>query len=134
MKRKLQSHTTSTRREKGRKWLDCKVCGIDGGMVGMDISAFTCARCVAQQTAPPEARPVVTEKRPRGWHFMDRYVSPSGKIYHRGVEVNESISSDSGNVERNAKPAKAGKSGPSNGSKRKRTRGFAPRTPKRKRR
>src|SRR5690242_7383583 len=91
--------------QKGSRWLDCKVCGVNGEYCKYDIKAVICAQCVAQQAAPPETPKYLRhdetdEKRPRGWHLMKEYVSPSGKIYHKGREVNgESSSVDSTNVE-----------------------------------
>lgn len=77
----------------GLRWLDCKECGNDGAYCAYDVKAVTCALCVAKQAAPPEPPKSLQnkpdEKRPRGWQFMKEYISPSGKVYHKGKEVDE---------------------------------------------
>ncbi len=78
----------------GIRWLDCKECGVDGAYCTMDVKAVTCSLCVSKQAAPPETPKHLQvktddEKRPRGWQFMNEYISPSGKTYHKGKEVND---------------------------------------------
>jgi len=69
------------------KILECKECSryVE---VGADIGAVTCAICVQKMVGPPDnyvKKKDVEEKRPRGWQFMKQYVSPSGKVYNRGI-------------------------------------------------
>jgi hypothetical protein len=71
------------------QWLDCKICGIDGQYVAGDIKAVTCGRCTVGLTDPPAEKVKPLEKRPRGWHLMKTYISPSGEVFHRGVSTNE---------------------------------------------
>jgi hypothetical protein len=71
--------------------MECKLCLSNGVMVSKDVKSVICGRCTAQQVDPPEVKPPKTDddKRPKGWHLKKEYISPSGKIYHRGREVNE---------------------------------------------
>lgn len=97
-KKIISANTLDMYTKANLKWLDCKECGISGGYVSQNVKAYTCSSCVSDQVSPPEEKAKPEEKRPRGWHFMDEYISPSGKIYHKGVEINESISSNTRNV------------------------------------
>ncbi len=57
--------------------------------VGPDVKSVICSTCVAEMAAPPENlyKNIPDEKRPRGWHRMAEYTSPSGKRYNYGKEV-----------------------------------------------
>lgn len=76
-----------------RKSLYCKECQSFVDDIAFDIDAVICSRCVQKIVAPPEnyKSNAPEEKRPRGWQFKTRYVSPSGKIYHKGREVDEAF-------------------------------------------
>jgi hypothetical protein len=73
------------------KILNCKMCGTEVENCGSNVRDVTCWRCVVKMIDPPAPKPVVKpeEKRPRGWQFMNRYVSPNGTVYHKGKEVDE---------------------------------------------
>ena len=73
------------------KALFCKMCGLIVENCGIEASAITCADCVQAMILPPEGyhKQKPEEKRPRGWQFMSKYVSPSGKIYEKGRLIDE---------------------------------------------
>ena len=75
------------------KILECKQC-FDEVTVPADVESVICDFCVQLMCAPPES--IVRnrenknkEKRPRGWQFKKKYVSPSGKIYSFGKEISK---------------------------------------------
>ena len=85
------------------KSLEC-ACGAIVENVSFDAGTVECWRCVAKQVAPPHnyvsAEKRNEEKKPRGWHFMEEYISPSGKVYHKGRLVDEHSASDGKGVSR----------------------------------
>lgn len=95
------------------KSLECE-CGAIVENVSYDAKSVECWKCVAKQVAPPHnyvsEKDSKKEKKPRGWHFMDEYISPSGKVYHKGELVNESGKSNdagaSGTVSRSTATSK----------------------------
>lgn len=93
------------KRKRGPKSLECE-CGAIVENVSHDAGAVTCWRCVSRQVAPPHNYVSVEkrneEKKPRGWHFMEEYISPSGKVYHKGRLVDEHTTSDEASVPGNA--------------------------------
>jgi hypothetical protein len=96
MARSKKINTTEespVRAKKGIKLLDCSEC-FYSVRVALDTKSVVCSACVARQVAPPEVKKPLEEKRPKGWHFKAEYISPSGKIYHKGREVNELPTSD----------------------------------------
>lgn len=98
--KKLSSKPQQLRVYGEAKAIECK-CGRIVENCNSDVKTVTCHVCVAKLIDPPEwkTKPKPEEERPRGWHFMKRYVSPTGKVYHKGREVDESV----------AKPAKGNK-------------------------
>lgn len=78
------------RRKKERVNLSCS-CGTVVERLDADTASVICSSCV-QTMVPAPSKPkhiadANKEKRPRGWHFKKKYVSPSGKVYSFGKEV-----------------------------------------------
>jgi hypothetical protein len=78
---------------KKRISLDCKICHNTVYNLPPDTSAVTCSNCmVLSVEPPPEIKKKESTGRPRGWQFMNRYVSPEGIVYEKGKEIgNESL-------------------------------------------
>ena len=78
--------------------MDCIGCGEWVENIGHGVRSVTCGNCVMRMVAPPEIPKHLQkqneEQRPRGWQFRKEYISPSGKKFHFGREVDESTTSD----------------------------------------
>ena len=89
-KRKYDIRTRSERID-----LMCKYgCGTFVENLPSDVAAVTCWRCVVRMVEPPvqyQRAAAPTEKRSRGWHLKENYVSPSGKVYSFGKEVENHV-------------------------------------------
>ncbi len=74
-KRSKEIRDTETRLKRQSHWLDCKECRLDGAEVDGTVKEFTCWRCTAKTTAPPQLPVTVVKKYaeykdsdfPRGW-------------------------------------------------------------------
>lgn len=65
----------------------CKECGIaERNDIDPNVISWTCGLCVAKK-CPFDEKITVKEKRPRGWHRKELYVSPSGVEYNYGKEI-----------------------------------------------
>jgi hypothetical protein len=74
----------------------CKECDEIEVEVAQDIGAVTCAYCVQRLVPPPEG---ITpkdpnEKFPRGWALKVRYVHTDGRVFAKGKETGEVITSE----------------------------------------
>jgi hypothetical protein len=79
--------------DKGAKAVECS-CGRLVEYCPANIKSVICSHCVQKLIAPPDnigTKTMPTEKRQRGWHLKENYVSPSGKKYRYGVEIDENI-------------------------------------------
>lgn len=77
------------RSKKSLKELLCSSCSNEYVMVTQTTGSVICPNCVIKMVGgtgiKPKKNPL--DKRPRGWHFKDRYVSNLGKKYIKGKEV-----------------------------------------------
>jgi hypothetical protein len=101
LKRKIQKVTNALknlfRSGKGtKKFLFCKDCDKVEVEVAQDIKAVTCAYCVQRQVAPPDnIKPRADgEKFPRGWALKLRYVHTDGRVFTKGKETGELVTSE----------------------------------------
>lgn len=74
--------------------LECSKCGRLVENLSPDTASVICSWCVQLMVAPPQMKDSNKEKRPRGWQFKKRYVSPSGIVYSFGKEVKEDGGTD----------------------------------------
>lgn len=79
--------------------LDCE-CGRLVEFVGQEAVRVICSYCVMKMIAPPDFPEKPEEQRPRGWHKKQLYISPSGKRYRYGRQIDESPASNKGGLER----------------------------------
>jgi hypothetical protein len=90
-KKKITKHTGDKLKTTERKTLFCKECNIVTVSVSSDICSVICSYCVQRLAAPPEnmKRKSENERFPRGWHFKQRYIHTDGRVFCRGVEIDE---------------------------------------------
>ena len=56
-------------------------------LVGDDVNAVLCWRCVCKTVAPPDIRGgYKSTGRLRGWQFMKEFVDKDGNVFHKGKE------------------------------------------------
>ena len=95
LKKKVTKVTTSLKKllAEGRKTLVCKECEKHIVEVAADIKAVTCGYCVQRQCAPPEGiKPKPEgEKFPRGWALKTRYVHTDGRVFQKGKDTGEIV-------------------------------------------
>ena len=61
-RRSKEIRDTENRLKRQTHWLDCKECGLDGAEVDGTVKSFTCWRCTAKTTAPPQLPVTVGKK------------------------------------------------------------------------
>ena len=70
--------------------LECE-CGRIVEKLPADTASVVCSYCLQAKVDRPEGiipkKKTADDNRPRGWHLLKKYVSPSGKVYERGKEV-----------------------------------------------
>jgi hypothetical protein len=90
LKRRIKKATQSeVRKVSGRQYLVCKECSNEEVLVGIDIGAVTCGRCVQKMSSPPENRQSIAKSdKPRGWHFKV-YFEQNGVVYSKGEIVTD---------------------------------------------
>ena len=79
-----------------KKFLTCKECDNVEVEVSFDTAAVTCAYCVQRQLPPPQGiKPKSdVEKFPRGWALKQRYVHIDGRVFEKGKETGEVVTTE----------------------------------------
>ena len=90
LKRRIKKASKATvSKVSGRHYLVCTECNIEEVLVGTDIGAAVCGRCVQKMVAPPAYKEkVVKSDKPRGWHFKV-YFEHGGVVYSKGEVVTD---------------------------------------------
>lgn len=66
--------------------LNCQ-CGEFVDNLPADTISITCPYCVQKMIEPPPVKIKPTVKYARGWHLMNHYKAPDGKVFKRGKEI-----------------------------------------------
>ena len=90
LKRRIKKASKATvSKVSGRHYLVCTECNIEEVLVGTDIGAAVCGRCVQKMVAPPVYKEkVVKSDKPRGWHFKV-YFEHDGIVYSKGEVITD---------------------------------------------